>query len=123
PLTLVGSAVQTSNIITGLPSTANLSVGSTIQGGGIPANTTVTAILSATSIQISANATATNPAVALVFSTGGGANNLFLATNGVVDMGTGGSSQVIGSLTMEVGVAGVVSPSGSAASINMNSSS
>src|SRR4029079_2630620 len=68
PLTLVGSTCKTSTIITSLPSTANLSVGSTIQGGGIPANTTITAILSATSIQISANAKATNTAGALAFT-------------------------------------------------------
>jgi hypothetical protein len=55
-----GSMVSTSNVITGLASTANLGVGyGACAASGIPANATITSIDSASQIHISANATAT----------------------------------------------------------------
>ncbi|TCO92740.1 autotransporter-associated beta strand protein [Chthoniobacter flavus] len=53
------AVTTTSNIVT-VSNTADLEVGMTVTGQGIPANATITAINSPTSITISANATAAN---------------------------------------------------------------
>jgi large repetitive protein len=58
-LTLVGNTTINSATVTGLSSTAQLAVGMQVSGSGIPAGTTILAINSASSITLSANATAT----------------------------------------------------------------
>ncbi len=80
-----GNTASGSNTITGLASVALLAVGQTVTGPGIPAGATVAAILSTSSITISANATATVNGVPLVFGTsfrklvviGGPGSNVF----------------------------------------------
>jgi autotransporter-associated beta strand protein len=118
PFTIAGTTQQNTKDIVGLASTANISVGTTITGSGIPANTIITAITSATSIQISNNATATSTVTLTI--NGGGGTNLVVGTNGIVDMTstlpTQLRDQVIGSLTLQAGGAG------SAASVNLGNS-
>jgi len=80
---LTGSTTSANQLITGLSTTAGLSIGMKVFGAGIPAGATVLTIASGTSITISANATATASGVALRF--------------GVVDgatVGDAGGSQV-----------------------------
>jgi hypothetical protein len=56
---ITGTLVSGSPNITAISSgTSNLKVGMPVQGTGIPANTTIVAILSGSSVQMSANATA-----------------------------------------------------------------
>lgn len=54
------TAVTTASNVVTVSNTADLEVGMTVTGQGIPANATITAINSSTSITISANATAAN---------------------------------------------------------------
>jgi microcystin-dependent protein len=61
-----GTLTSGSNIITAVSSTANLVAGYPISGPGIPTGATITAILSSTSISLSANATATGPQLELI---------------------------------------------------------
>jgi len=61
---------HTSTLVDGLSSTAELEVGMSVTGAGIPALATIAAIPSATSITLSAAATATATGVALTFSAG-----------------------------------------------------
>jgi subtilisin-like proprotein convertase family protein len=63
-----GSIAVGSNVVTGLRSTAGLSVGMTVLGNGVPANVTITAITSATSVVLSSNATQTINRVPLDFA-------------------------------------------------------
>lgn len=65
--TAIGSITSGSNTITGI-TTVGIFPGMTVTGTGIPAGTTVTAIVSRTVIGISANATATTAGVTLTFS-------------------------------------------------------
>ena len=69
-LSLTGATTSGLNTITGLSSTAQIAYGASVSGTGIPASTYVNAILSSTSVQISANATATASGVSLTFSNG-----------------------------------------------------
>ncbi|MTD33669.1 hypothetical protein [Paludibacterium denitrificans] len=63
--TLTAKTTNASNVLTGIASTRGLWVGIPVSGAGIPANTTITKINSATSVTISAAATATAASVAL----------------------------------------------------------
>lgn len=56
--TRTGSVTSGSNVLT-LTSTLGIQAGDPVRGFGIPANTTITAILSSTTAQLSSNATAT----------------------------------------------------------------
>ena len=62
------SVTNGSNVITGIPSTANFYVGWSVSGSGIPAGTTITSIDSLSQVHISNNATATDGADPLTFS-------------------------------------------------------
>ncbi len=53
--------------ITGLTSTANLAIGMRVTGAGIPANATISQILSATSVSLNANTTALGTAAPITF--------------------------------------------------------
>lgn len=64
--TLTASTTNASNVLTGIGSTRGLFVGMPVSGTGIPASTTITSITGATTATMSANATATGSAVALV---------------------------------------------------------
>lgn len=64
---LTGNITNGSTTISGLTSTADLSVGMPVSGPGIPAGSTIASIVDATSLAISANATATALAAALIF--------------------------------------------------------
>lgn len=78
-----GNTTNANATISGIPSTAALSIGMKVVGAGIPAGAAILTIASATSVTISANATATAAGVALRF--------------GVVDgatVGDAGGSQV-----------------------------
>ena len=74
-ITLGGKTTQGSNVITGLSSTANLSVGMVVYGAEIPFPTgpsspfltTITQINSSSSVTISQDATATNGSASLTF--------------------------------------------------------
>jgi len=61
-LTLVGDTTISNDTITNIPDTTGAEVGMEISGTGVPANATILAI-TATTIQISANATASNTGV------------------------------------------------------------
>jgi len=63
--TTTGNTTNTSAIITNIPNTAILHVGMGISGTGIPSNSSILTIDSATQITISNNATATNTGVTL----------------------------------------------------------
>ena len=56
-----------SNVVTGIPSTANFYVGWTVSGNGIPAGATITSIDSLSQVHISNNATTTDGADPLTF--------------------------------------------------------
>jgi len=79
-----GTTTSGSNVITGLTSTARLSVGQNITGTGIPSNTYIRSIVSATSITMTRNATASGT-VAITASSKGieadsiSAGNLYLS--------------------------------------------
>lgn len=66
--TKTGDTTNGSNNILNFANTTGLEIGQGISGTGIPASTTITAILSATSIQISNAATATNAGVTFTFT-------------------------------------------------------
>ncbi len=63
--TLTANTTSASNVLTGIASTRGLHVGMPVSGAGIPASTTISEIVSAVSVKLSANATATGSAVAL----------------------------------------------------------
>lgn len=63
--TLTANTTNASNVLTGISSTRGLYVGMPVSGAGIPASTTISEIVSAVSVKLSANATATASAVAL----------------------------------------------------------
>jgi hypothetical protein len=67
-LSVTGTTVSGSNIVTAMSSVTGLYVGQAISGTGIPAGTVITSV-GATTITLSANATASNSGVALSFST------------------------------------------------------
>jgi hypothetical protein len=67
PITLSCSTVNTSGTVT-TTSTANLLIGMTVTGNDIPANTTVSSITNATTLEISNAASATGSGVTLTFS-------------------------------------------------------
>ena len=64
---LAGNTTSGSANVTGISSTTNIKVGMLVTGTGIPANTTVLSITSATAVVLTANATATGTAVALTW--------------------------------------------------------
>ncbi|HYE85703.1 MAG TPA: VCBS domain-containing protein, partial [Vicinamibacterales bacterium] len=64
---LAGNTSNSSTTLSGLSSTSNLAVGMAVSGTGIPAGTTITAIPSATSVILSAAATANATGVSLTF--------------------------------------------------------
>jgi hypothetical protein len=66
-ITQNGTTTATSAVVTGLTSTANLVVGQPVSGTGIPANTTIASINSATQVTLSAAATASGT-VAITFA-------------------------------------------------------
>lgn len=70
-----GDTASGSNIITNMPSTIGLFNGQTATGTGVPAATTIAAVLSSTSVQLSANATANGTAVPLTFGIPAPASN------------------------------------------------
>lgn len=80
--------------LTGLASTADLVVGMKVSGRGIPANTTIASILSATSVQMSANATSNGSADSYGFSFNSCTGGLFL--NGPSDGLTAGAAPAAG---------------------------
>lgn len=65
-------------------STANLAVGMTVTGTGVPAATKILSITNATTFELSANATATGASVALVFTsyTGAPGTSSYVASKG-----------------------------------------
>ena len=67
-IALVCNTTNGSSAVTVQDGTSGLFVGMAVTGTGIPANTTITAIGSRTSITLSANATATNTGTTLTFS-------------------------------------------------------
>ena len=67
-----GTTTNASNVITGLTSTRQLSVGTPISGAGIPSGATVASITSASAITISANATVTGTNALRIFPYGAG---------------------------------------------------
>jgi len=67
PVSTTGNITSGSNIITAIPSTELFQVGWTVSGAGIPLNTIITSVDSATQVHILANATATAVSVALRF--------------------------------------------------------
>lgn len=69
-----GTTANTSNIITAIPSTAGIFAGMAITGTGVPAATTISAVLSASSVQIS-NAATASATVALTISIPAPASN------------------------------------------------
>jgi hypothetical protein len=68
-IVIVGDTNSTINV-TNLVSTADIDVGMTVTGAGIPAATTVASIVSASAITLSQAATATATGVSLTFSAG-----------------------------------------------------
>ena len=62
-----GNTTNDSTAVTGISSTASLSVGMAVSGTGIPAGTTVAGITSSTAVTLSASATATGSAVSLTY--------------------------------------------------------
>ena len=66
-IALTGDTTSADATVTGLASTANLFVGMAVSGAGIPANATILSITNSTTIELSANATATATGVALSF--------------------------------------------------------
>jgi hypothetical protein len=78
-----------SNQLTALATTADLVTGMKVSGRGIPANTTITAILTATSIQMSANATSSGAADSYGFTFASCTGGLFI--NGPSDGLTNGA--------------------------------
>jgi microcystin-dependent protein len=68
-----GNTTNASATVSGIPSTASLAIGMKVVGAGIPAGATILTIASATSVTISANATATASGVALRFGVVDGA--------------------------------------------------
>lgn len=73
-VTLTGNTTNANATISGLSSTAGLSEGMSVFGTGIPAGATIATIVSATSITISANATANGTGVSLRFGVVDGAS-------------------------------------------------
>lgn len=63
--TLTASTTSGSNVLAGIASTRGLYVGMSISGAGIPGSTTISEIVSAVSVKLSANATATASGIAL----------------------------------------------------------
>lgn len=66
--TKTGTTASGSPTVTAIASTAKLLVGQPVSGVGVPANTTIAAIVSSTSITLSANATANGSGVTLTFA-------------------------------------------------------
>ena len=64
---LSGNTSAGSNVISGLPSTTNLTVGESVAGAGIPSDATIATISSLTSITISANASQNGTNIPLTF--------------------------------------------------------
>lgn len=65
--TLTGNTTSGQKAITGLSSTTSLEVGMLVAGTGIPSGATIASITNGTSVQLSANATATGTGVSLTF--------------------------------------------------------
>jgi hypothetical protein len=80
--------------LTGLASTADLIVGMKVSGRGIAANTTIASILSATSVQMSANATSNGGADSYGFTFNACTGGLFI--NGPSDGLTAGAAPAAG---------------------------
>jgi hypothetical protein len=79
-LAMIGEVATASNIVKGLSSTAKLQANFTVTGGGIPAETTVTKVNSATEVELSNLATVTAKE-ALTFKSPG-IENVFLGLTG-----------------------------------------
>jgi hypothetical protein len=65
PISITGNIVNGSNVITSIPSTLYLLVGMVVTGSGIPSNSTILSIDTATQVTISNNASATLTGVSL----------------------------------------------------------
>ena len=68
PVALIGVITSGQATVTGLSSTSGLVTGMGVAGVGIPAGATILAITGATTLTLSANATATNIVAALTFN-------------------------------------------------------
>ncbi|MEQ6290538.1 beta strand repeat-containing protein [Vogesella sp. GCM10023246] len=90
--TLTANTTNASNVLAGITSTRGLYVGMPVSGAGIPASTTISEIVSAVSVKLSANATATASAVALTVTGrqvgAEGTDAIQNITGGVADTGT-----------------------------------
>lgn len=72
---LTGTTTSSSNVITSIAGgTSGLTAGMPVQGTGIPAGTTITAVLSSSSVQISANATSSNTSESITYQAAGSPN-------------------------------------------------
>jgi hypothetical protein len=104
--------------ITGIPSTVGISIGASVTGSGIPPGTTVASILSSTSITLSASATTSLVATALIFtnfstfSTTGTTNSF--STTGTTDGTTTSITAIPSTATLATGmpVSGTGIPAG-----------
>jgi len=70
PTGLTGTTTSASAVITVMSSTVGITAGMSVTGTGIPLGATVLSIVPATSITISANATASGSLIALTFAVG-----------------------------------------------------
>lgn len=66
--TYVGNTSASSNILTGLSSTAGVVIGMTVTGTGIPVGAVVTEIITSSSVKISDPATSTNSSINIAFA-------------------------------------------------------
>lgn len=87
-VTVTGDTTISTAIISNISSTANIEVGSSISGTGIPASTVVLSVDSASQVTIDQNATASNSGVTLTISNR-------------TDRGDGTSGDVVGSKQVE----------------------
>ena len=114
-----GTTTTNGAIVTAMTSTAGLVPGQAVSGTGIPASTTLLGIVSATSIQLSANATAAGTNT-LTFGTYAGSTTGALSANSRVILAAGATLDVSGlgaAATYTLGTSASLTASGTGSTV------